>query len=142
MRFIRHENGFTLVEVLIAVVLIGLAIASLLGGSMSITQANGAGVKLSIAEFLIEQIKERTTLVSYDDLYGFDGVSFSPPIGVNGENLDNFAAYSQHVVVENVAADDFEQVVGDYSSSFVRVSVEVFVNSNKISSANWIRASY
>ena len=49
-----RKQGFTLIEVLVAVVLIGLAIASLVAANSSFTRANGAGVNLSTAEFGIE----------------------------------------------------------------------------------------
>ena len=57
-----NKNGFSLIEVLIAIILTGLAIASLLAANGVFTKAHGAGVNLSTAEFLIEQIKERTAL--------------------------------------------------------------------------------
>ena len=136
-------NGFSLIEVLIATLLVGLAVAALLGASRSFTMANASGADLSTAEFLIEQIRERTTLLSFDDLHGFAGGSpFSPPISADGNVLNNFAAFSQHVTVENVSAANFEQVVADHSSDFVRVTVKVFLNSREISSVRWIRARY
>ena len=139
MQDTRYESGFTLIEVLIAIILVGLAIASLVAANNSFTVANGAGADLSTAEFLIEQIRERTAMVGYNDLYAFDGESFSPPIGADGEVLNGLAAFSQEITVENVNGANFEQVVG-YESSFVRVTVKVFLNSKEISSASWIRA--
>jgi len=136
------KAGFSLIEVLIAVVLVGLAITALLLASNSFTIANSAGTDLSTAEFLIEQIRELTTLLPYDDLDDFDGASFSPPIDANREPLGSFAAFSQHVTVENVSPANFEEVVIDHSSSFVRVTVTVFLNTKEISSAIWIRARY
>ena len=137
------KNGFSLVEVLIAIVLIALAIFSLVAANSSFTKANGAGADLSTAEFLIEQIRERTALADYDDLLNdFDDANYSPPINSNGEVLNDFAAFSQQVTVENVSASNFENVVADYSSDFIRVTVRVFLNSNEISSASWIRAQY
>jgi hypothetical protein len=56
--------------------------------------------------------------------------------------LSDFAAFSQQVIVENISSADFEQVVGDHSSDFVRVTVKVFLNAKEISSARWIRARY
>jgi len=135
------NSGFTFVEVLIAAMLIGLAVASLLAANGVFTKATGAGTNLSTAEFLIEQIKERTALVDYDDLYDFNGANFSPPIGVDGQVLNDFAAFSQHITVENVSASDFEQL-GDPNSGFVRVTVKVLLNSREISSASWFRARY
>ncbi|MCH7557080.1 MAG: prepilin-type N-terminal cleavage/methylation domain-containing protein [Planctomycetes bacterium] len=163
MRGTRYEDGFSLIEVLIAILLVGLAIASLVTANSAFTKANGAGVELSTAEFLIEQIRELSillpvidpetgiftfgpevgeTLADYDDLDDFDGASFSPPIDAGREPLDDLVAYSQQITVENVNASDFEQVEIDHSSFFVRVSVKVFLNSRQISSARWLRARY
>jgi len=162
MRYKRHKSAFSLIEVLIATLLVGLAIVSLVAANGSFTKANGAGIELSTAEFLIEQIRElaallpvvdpQTTttifgpeeagLVSYDDLDDFDGASFSPPINANRITLNDFAAYSQQIIVENVNAANFEQAVSDHGSSFVRVTVKVLLNSKEISSTSWIRARY
>ncbi len=159
----KNKSGFSLIEVLIAILLVGLAIASLVGANSAFTQANGAGADLSTAEFLFEQIRELTallpvidpqteistfgpetgeTLANYDDLDDFDGAIFSPPIGAHRNPLNDFAAFSQQVTVENVDASNFEQVVSDHSSYFVRITVKIFMNSKEISSASWLRARY
>jgi prepilin-type N-terminal cleavage/methylation domain-containing protein len=93
----KHENAFSLIEVLIAIALVALAIVA-------------------------------------------DDSPFSPPINSNGEVLNDFAAFSQQVTVENVSASDFEQA--DPNSDFVRVTVKVFLNSKQVSTASWIRAQY
>ena len=163
MRDTRYEDGFSLIEVLIAILLVGLAIASLVTANSAFTKANGAGVELSTAEFLIEQIRELSvllpvidpetgistfgpeaaeTLADYDDLDDFDSASFSPPISADRNVLNDLASFSQKITVENVSASDFEQIVGDHASYFVRVTVKVFLNSRQISSARWLRARY
>ncbi len=154
------NSGFSLIEVLIAVILIGVAIASLIAANSAFTEANAAGTELSTAEFLLEQIRELTTLLpvidpndgtstfgpeevsltDYDDLDDFAGANFSPPISADREVLNDFAAFSQQITVENVNAANFEQVVSNHSSFFVRVTVKVFLNSREIVSASWIRA--
>ena len=136
------KDGFTLIEVLIAVILVGLAIASLVAANNSFTKANAAGTVLSTAEFLVEQIRELTAMTGYDDLDDLDGVNFSPPISADGNALDDSAAFSQQITVDNVDAANFENVVPDHSSDFVRVTVRVLLNSQEISSAGWIRARY
>jgi len=149
--------------VLIAVLLVGLAIASLVASNSAFTKANGAGTDLSTAEFLVEQIRELTallpvidpgstiwtfgpevgeTLATYDDSDDFDGTSFSPPINANRLPLNDLAAYSQQITVENVNTSNFEQVVADTTSPFVRVTVRVYLNSKEISSTSWLRARY
>jgi len=159
---INGVRGFTLFEVLIAVVLVGLAIASLLASSRALTQANGAASNLSTAEFLIEEVRELTTglqvidpeggtsvfgpeeanLSDYDDLDDFDGAVFSPPINAQRSALNDQSAFSQQITVENVSASNFEQVVADHSSAFVRITVRVELNGRQISSAQWLRARY
>jgi prepilin-type N-terminal cleavage/methylation domain-containing protein len=137
------KHGFTLIEVLIAILLVGLAIASLVVANGSFTKANAAATDLSTAEFLIEQVRERSALVNYDDLHGlehFNNVLFSPPIGADGGSLNSFAAFSEQITVENVSASNFESL--DPGSDFIRVTVKVFLNNKQISSARWLRARY
>jgi prepilin-type N-terminal cleavage/methylation domain-containing protein len=163
MRNGKYNRGFSLIETLIAILLVGLAVASLLTANGAFTRANGAGTDISTAEFLVEQIRELSALLpvvdpetevaafgpetgevlsTYDDNDDFDGASFSPPIGASRSPLAELAAFSQQVTVQNVSATNFEQVVADHSSSFVRVTVRVYVNSKEISSASWLRTRY
>ena len=157
-------RAFSLIEVLLAIILVGIAVASLVAANASFTKENSAGTELSTAEFLIQQIKEltiqlpvvdpeteyatfgpeadETTVAQYDDLDDFDGADFSPPINADKTLLNDFAPYVQHVTVQNVSANDFEQVVADGTSYFVRITVTITVNSNQISSADWVRAWY
>ncbi len=163
MKNSRLKNGFTLIEVLIAILLIGLAIAALISANGALTQANGAGIELSTAEFLIEQIRELTTvlpvidpntgtttfgpetsetLASYDDIDDFNSASFSPPISADRNTLNDLSAYTQQITVQNVSESDFEQVVSNHSSFFVRVDVKILLNTREISSARWLRSRY
>jgi len=163
MRNGKYNSGFSLIEALIAILLVGFAMASLLAANGAFTKANGAGTDLSTAEFLIEQIREFSTLLpvidpeteaavfgpesgevlaNYDDLDDFDGANFSPPIGADRSPLTDLAAFSQQITVENVNASNFEQAVADHGSPFVRVTVRVYLNSREISSERWLRARY
>ena len=163
MKNSRREDGFTLIEVLIGILLIGLAIVSLISANGALTQANGAGAELSTAEFLIEQIRELTTvlpvidpttgtttfgpeasetLANFDDVDDFNGANFSPPISATRATLNDLSAYTQQITVENVSVSNFEQVVSNHSSFFVRVNVKILLNTEEISSARWLRARY
>ncbi len=157
-------RGFTLVEILVAVVIIGIAIAALVGANGAFTQVNGAAVDLSTAEFLIEEIREltttlpvidpesgdtvfgpesgETTVAAYDDLDDFDNANFCPPVDVSGTALTDFGSFTQQVTVENVLASSLETVVIDHYSDFVRITVAILQNNRPVSSASWIRARY
>lgn len=164
MAVVGRRAGFSLVEIMISVILVGLSIAALVAANNSFTMANGAGADLSTAEFLVEQIRELTTMLPlvdpdvetwtslgpgsgetsvalYDDVDDFDNATFSPPISATRAVLDNFATFSQQVTVEKVNPSDFNQVWADGSvSDFARVTVTVSRNGEQISSASWIRA--
>jgi prepilin-type N-terminal cleavage/methylation domain-containing protein len=108
----QPRRGFTLIEVMIATLLIGLAIAALVAANGTLSMANGLGTDKSTAEFLAEQIRELTALLAvvdpetaltafgpeegslagYDDVDDFDGATFSPPIGADRVALNGFAA--------------------------------------------------
>ena len=157
-------RAFTLVEVMIAVVLIGIAIAALVAANGAFTQANAVGIDLSTAEFLIEQIRELTTplavvdpdegtgtwgletgeaiVADYDDLDDFDGTAFSPPIDASGSQMAEFSSFSQQITVENIDQSNLDTVVAGHTTDFVRVTVVVLQNNKTISSTNWIRTRY
>jgi prepilin-type N-terminal cleavage/methylation domain-containing protein len=157
-----NKKGFTLLECLFAVILVGIAVAALVAANGSLTRVNAAGVELSTAEFLIEQIKELTdmlpatdpdfsywtfgtgeaSLALYDDVDDFANKVFNQPITSDRQPLNEFSAYTQEVTVVNVSESNFEQVVSDNSTAFLRVTVSITFNGNELSSASWIRTRY
>ena len=163
MRVSRRGYGFSLVEILISVMLVGLSITALVFASNSFTMANGAGADLSTAEFLVEQIREMTTLLpvrdpevdtwttlgpngesgvaNYNDVDDFDGATCSPPIDALGNPLSELAAFSQNVTVDWVSQSNFNQISVS-ATPFIRITVQVALNGREICSASWIRADY
>jgi len=129
--------GFTLIEAMIATLLIGIAIVSLMVSSQAFTSINSAGINLSTAEFLIEEVRERTAPIEFDNLAAFAG-TYSPPEDIEGNQLTTFAGFSQQVTVQNVSPSDF--TTPDAGSDFARVTVAILLNSSQITSASWIRA--
>ena len=127
-------RGFTLIESLFAAMLIGLVIAALAASSGAFTMANAAGVDLSTAEFLIEELREHTAPVAFADLAGMGG-TFKPPIDVNGVVMNDFAAFEQQVTAENCGG-----IFNATPDNFVRITVTIRKNGQEISKASWIRA--
>jgi len=148
---------------MVAVLLIGLAIAGLLGANRAYTMANGAAVDMTRSEFLIEQIRELTetmavvdpqtqtavfgpeageTLATYDDLDDLDGMTFDPPIDAGRNRLTYMAGLAQVVTVCNVNPNDLDQAVSDHGSPFVKVTVQITRQGRVINSCTWLRARY
>ena len=134
-----YGAGFSLIEALMASVIIGIAVVGLLLSSGSLTKVNAAGIEISTAEFLIEEVKSRCASMAYDDLPAFAG-TYSPPQDIYGTALTNFSAFSQQVTIENVSNSDFTEVVAEGGSDFVRITARILLNGGEISSADWIRA--
>lgn len=135
------SKGFTLVEILAAVMLLGLAIAAIVASNIAYTQATAQAVQLSTAESLIEQIRELMALPLYSDVNGFNGTVFNPPIDCQQRQLTDFSDYSQAVTVENVNANNFQQTVADPCSDFVRVTVRILYRNGEITRMSWIRSN-
>lgn len=98
-------KGFSLIEVLIATVLVGLAIAALVAANGSFSMANVAGADLSTAEFLVEQIRELTTMLPVVDpalppgalvtVLGLEtGESFADPNNQPVDDVDDFNGFN------------------------------------------------
>lgn len=160
----KNTHGFTLIETLVATIIIGIAVCALVMSTISQTQANAFGIDTSTAEFLSEEIRAlmmplsvvepdsvtatfgkeagETVVADFDDLDDFDGSTFSPPIDVNGTVLNDFASYSQIITVENVDPANLTNVVADNGSSIVRVSVGIQQNGKEITSTSWIRVNH
>ncbi|MHC5061226.1 MAG: prepilin-type N-terminal cleavage/methylation domain-containing protein [Planctomycetota bacterium] len=132
----RAATGFTLIEAMIAMVLVAVAIVALMASNQAYTQVNGAGLDMSTAEFLIEEVRERSTSVDFDNLATFAG-TYSPPEDIEGNALSDFADFSQQVSVQNVSPSDF--TVPQAGTDFVRVTVSILRNGGTISTADWIR---
>lgn len=133
------KKGFTLIEILIVVVLLGMAMAAIVASNVAFTQATAQAAQLSTAEFLIEQIRELTALLLYNDVDDFNGAVFNPPIDCQQRQLTDFSDYSQAVTVENLSAN--LQPGPDPNSPFVRVTVRILYQNNEITKASWIRSA-
>jgi prepilin-type N-terminal cleavage/methylation domain-containing protein len=134
------KKGFTLIEILIVVVLLGMAMAAIVASNVAFTQATAQAAQLSTAEFLIEQIRELTALLPYNDVDGFNGAVFNPPIDCQQRQLTDFSDYSQAVTVENLSAN-LQPAGPDPNSPFVRVTVRILYQNNEITKASWIRSA-
>lgn len=134
-------KGFTLIEIMFAVFLISVAVASLVVANGAFTQANGAGLDMSTAEFLNEQMREMTMETAYDDLAILNNMTYSPPIDVAGNSMTEFSSFSQQVIVENVN-DSTLDTSPTVNPDFTRVTVSILKNNRTLSSTSWIRTRH
>ncbi|MBF0674040.1 prepilin-type N-terminal cleavage/methylation domain-containing protein [Pseudomonas sp.] len=94
----RHQNGMTLVELIITLVIIGIAAAALFSAMATITARSADPMlrqqSLAIAEGYLERLQSR----SYSEL---NDVSQQPPRGLDGELIDELSTYQVEVRVSS-----------------------------------------
>jgi type II secretory pathway pseudopilin PulG len=138
-RLIHNPSGFTLLESLFAAILIGLVIAALVASNSAFTMANAAGVDLSTAEFLIEEIRELTANTAFDDLNSLAGDPFWPNNNItpapSSAEIQAFSVFTQQVAVDPCGSE-----FGVDNDEFVRITVTILKNTQPVSQASWIRA--
>jgi prepilin-type N-terminal cleavage/methylation domain-containing protein len=138
----KRKKGFTLIEVLIAVVLLGIGIIALVRAGASFTGSNNTSINISTAQFLISQIREHTAAMDFDNLTSLEANTL--PFDVNGDTITDLsnAGYTQTIEVENVSSSDFNNIVAEGSSDFAKVTVTVKKNGKEITQSSWIKANY
>lgn len=157
----RKQAAFTLIEALFAAMLLGLVIVAIAASSGAFTVANGYGMDLSTAEFLVEEVREMMatlpvvdpetettvfgpeggeTAAFYDDVDDFHNAAFNPPLDLGRTVMNEFADFTQKITVQNVNSANLTQAVGNHTSDFVRVTVTIEKNGGPLASTSWIRA--
>jgi len=118
--------------------LLGIAIAAIVGSNGVFTQATAHAGQLSTAEFLAEQIRELTAMIpDIDDIKALNG-TYNPVIDSQRRPLTGFGGYSQIVTVENVSVNNFQ--LASPGSDFVRITVRVLYDNYEITKIIWIRS--
>ncbi len=142
MKRSNSKRGFTIIEALMASVLIAIAISALIAANTAMSNVNAAGANLSTAEYLLQQVRERTETTGYQYLRNmYNDKVYNPPLDEDGDELTEFNAYSQRIGVAYVANDNFDETV-DEDEGFLKITAEVRYNGDPITSSSWIRAEY
>ncbi|CAM5358299.1 prepilin-type N-terminal cleavage/methylation domain-containing protein [Stutzerimonas balearica] len=100
---IRPQRGMTLVELIITIVIIGIAAAALFSVMASITARSANPMLRQQSLYIAESYLEAITALPYEQLISA-AQSPAPPQDVNGNPIDDLASYSVEVVVDNSAS--------------------------------------
>ena len=118
----RPPTGFSLIEAMIATVLVGIGVASVMVATRSGTEVNAAGRAITQATYLVQEIREWTLKLPFsdqdpgdaynppgpdgsdpqtfvDDLDDLMEATLSPPVGGNGTPLPDKDGWSQSVAL-------------------------------------------
>ncbi len=165
---VRHPKpktgraGFSLVEILMAVILIAIGITGLMSALTAGTRTNAAGRDLATASFLAQEIREFTLSIPFadpdqddsttpgpngsdprtfvDDLNDMMSVTYDPPIDGQFNQMSDMNGWSQVVQITWRDPTDLTSVVADGTSNVVYVQVTVKRNEDSVLTTGWIVA--
>jgi|SaaInl7_200m_RNA_FD_contig_61_1137732_length_1792_multi_6_in_0_out_0_2 prepilin-type N-terminal cleavage/methylation domain-containing protein len=157
----RRREGFSLVEVMVAVVIVGVGIAASMHGIATNTIVTAEGRNVLFTGGLADNVKQfcqtlsfadpqggtvygpdagETGIGDYDDVDDLDGATFSPPIGGDGSTLSSpsYAIWSQAVTVVGLDSGTYNVLVPPGDTPFKRITVEVFKGTRSLGTYEWI----
>jgi prepilin-type N-terminal cleavage/methylation domain-containing protein len=153
--------GFSLVEVMIATVLVGIGVASLMIATKSGTQVNAAGREITRATYLAQEVREWTLKLPFsdqdpadmdsppgpdgsdpqdfvDDLDDLMDISYSPPRDASGQPISGMQEWSQHITLEWKNPDSLTTTVYPGFSDVIRVTVTVACCGRDVLTTGWL----
>lgn len=141
----KHQRGMTLVELIIAIVIIGVALAGL---AAALSRANTASADplveqqmLAIAETLIEEIHLKPFAVQpnagsgragFNDVRDYAGYSSNGIVDVTGAAIPGLESYRVSVAVDNTTLRDVPD-----PADVLRIRVTVERDNTSLSLTGW-----
>ena len=157
------RGGFTLIEVVVATVLVGLALTAMMVSVRSNTRVNDAGTKLTQASFLAQEVREWTLALPFrdqdagdrdnppgsdgsnpqvwvDDLDDLMNVTYCPPRDGQGYAIATLPDWSQTITLTWRDPNDLDHTVTAGTSDMIYVNVDVKYRNAVVTSSGWMVA--
>lgn len=126
----KRSMGFTLIEAVFAIIIVGLGVVAMMQLFLSGTEINSYGNKLSTGVIFVEQIRSVTDETDFYDLPDHDDQIF------NGtEELEEFQV---QLNVEAINPDDMTVYVGP-DPEMMRITAQVSFKGKELTQLSWLR---
>jgi len=154
-----RRGGFSLIEVMLAAVLIGVGVVAVMVAVASGTKVNAAGANITRACYLAQEIREWTLMLPFsdrdpadqdnppgpdgsdpqvDDLDDLIDVTYSPPRDATGNVLTDLPGWSQQIALEWKDPDSLQTTVAAGSSDVIRVAVTIHSHGRPVLNTGWL----
>lgn len=96
------RRGFTLIESAIVLVIVGVGTVAMIQLLAAGSMANSDSHRLTTGLNLARSIREMTQSMTYQQVLGLNGQTFSPPVDALSEPQSEFAGWEQAVTINKV----------------------------------------
>jgi prepilin-type N-terminal cleavage/methylation domain-containing protein len=155
------RGGFSLIEVAVATVIVGVGVTALMVALAAGTRTNRAGQELTQAVFLAQEIREWTLKLPFsdpdpgdannppgpdgtspqifvDDLDDLLNVTYDPPRDGKGTAIAGMAGWSQTIRLTWRNPSDLTSVVTNGASDVIHVKVDIARRGCPLLSTGWL----
>lgn len=132
---LRICGAFTLVEAMMAVVIVGLGVTGLMYIVASGTTVNAFGNQLSSATYLAEELRTMTDIEEFESLTDYDGLSFAG-VDSDGNAIAGMQGYVQSLTVTAV---DPTTLASDPTSDVILIAANVSYQGKEMVNMTWLR---
>jgi len=155
------RGGFSLVEVAVATVIVGVGVTALMTALAAGTRTNRAGQELTQAVFLAQEIREWTLNLPFsdpdpadasnppgpdstspqvfvDDLDDLMNVVYDPPRDGRGLAIAGMAGWSQTILLTWRNPSNLTSAVANGASDVIHVEVEIAHYGHPVLSTGWL----
>ena len=131
-------GGFTLIEAVFTIMIIGLGIAALMQLFASGTEVNHYGDSLSKAVFLAEELRSMTDDQPFDELLSYNGQSYNG-VDATGVEVPGLQLFTQSFEVTALNPTSFLPEI-DPDPILLRLTVNVSRPSGNLTTVSWLRS--
>lgn len=130
----RGRKGFSLIEVAVATVIIGLGVTALLSAVSAGTRSNRAGQQMTQAAFLAQEVREWSVRQNFDNLAS---ATNTPPHDALGNAITGLSDWTQDIVVtwRNPASI---KTVSATATDMVYVEVTISHKNQNLLTTGWL----
>jgi prepilin-type N-terminal cleavage/methylation domain-containing protein len=122
-----RAEGFSLIEVAVATVIIGLGVTALLLSVGAGTSVNDSGQELTQASFLAGEVREWVSNQSFATLSALASpTTFNPPQDGSGNPITDMPGWSQAVTITWRSNANLNNNVAAGASKYINVQVQIF----------------
>jgi prepilin-type N-terminal cleavage/methylation domain-containing protein len=132
-----RNRGFTLIEAMFAIMIIGIGIAALMTVFAAGTNVNGYGDRLSKAVFLADEIRAMTDNAKFADLGNYNGRVYNG-VDANGSAVAGLQEYNQTISVRYIDPVNMAVYVGTEPPGAI-ITALVSYNNEEMTRLSWIR---